>query len=125
MKTIKELEKYRRPWPKIMEEVMRNGGCKLEPVVIEDEYGLYSTGFFHWKGKDIAITVDGGLWHLSAACNHTIGYYELKELRYEFMPDAMFVAQVFPPRSEFVNIHENCFHLWQLAPGGYAEYQKE
>jgi hypothetical protein len=24
-----------------------------------------------------------------------------------------------------VNVHENCFHLWQLAPGGYAEYQKE
>jgi hypothetical protein len=19
-----------------------------------------------------------------------------------------------------VNVHENCFHLWQLAPGGYA-----
>jgi hypothetical protein len=37
----------------------------------------------------------------------------------------MFVAQVFPPREDFVNVHENCFHLWQLAPGGYAEYQKE
>ena len=108
-----------------MEMAMRAAGCGLEPTYIEDEYGCYSTGFFCWKGKDIAITIDAGLWHLSAACNHTLGYYELKEIRYTFLPNAMFVAQVFPPREDFVNVHENCFHLWQLAPGGYAEYQKE
>lgn len=46
--------------------------------------------------------------------NHTLGYYELKEIRYKFMPDSMQVAQIFPPRKEFVNLHENCFHLYQI-----------
>ena len=123
--TREELERLRQPWPPVMEMAMRAGGCDLEPTYIEDEHGCYSTGFFRWKGKHIAITIDAGLWHLSAACNHTMGYYELKEIRYTFLPNAMFVAQVFPPREDFVNVHENCFHLWQLAPGGYAEYQKE
>lgn len=104
---------------------MRAAGCGMEPTYIEDEHGCYSTGFFRWRGKDIAITIDAGLWHLSAACNHTLGYYELKELRYEFMPDNMTVAQIFPRRESFVNIHENCFHLWQLRPGAYSEELEE
>lgn len=69
----------------------------LTPQYIEDEHGVYSTGMFHYKGKQIIITIDDGLWHLSASANHTLGYYELKELRYEFMPDDMTVAQIFPP----------------------------
>ena len=116
-----ELDKLRQPWPPVMEEAMKAMGCGLEPTYIEDEHGCYSTGFYHWKGKNIAITIDEGLWHLSAACNHTLGYYELKEIRYTFLPNDMFVAQVFPPREEFVNVSEFCFHLWQLAPGAYAE----
>ena len=122
MKTRQELERLRRPWPEHLAEIMRQHGCDMEPTVIEDNHGVYSTGCFAYKGKEIFITIDDGLWHLSASCRHTIGYYELKELRYLFMPDQMYVAQIFPPRSEFVNIDKNCFHLWQLAPGAYAEY---
>ena len=48
--------------------------------------------------------------------NHTLGYYELKEIRYKFMPNDMEVAQIFPPREEFINLHENCFHLYELTP---------
>lgn len=32
-----------------------------------------------------------------------------------FMPNDMHVAQIFPPREEFVNVHENCFHLYEMA----------
>ena len=123
--TKEELEKLRQPWPPRIEALFKEAGNSLEPISVEDEYGSYSTGYFRWKGKDIFITVDEGLWHLSASCNHTIGYYELKELRYQFMPNKMYVAQVFPPREDFVNVSENCFHLWQLAPGGYADYQED
>lgn len=41
-------------------------------------------------------------------------FHELKEVRYKFMPNDMQVAQIFPPREEFVNVHENCFHLFEL-----------
>lgn len=58
-----------------------------------------------------------GLLHLSlSAHKRNPAYQEVKEARYELMPDAKYVAQIFPPQDEFVNIHEGCFHLWELAP---------
>lgn len=89
------------------------------PFAIKDEerrdaYGVYSTGIFLYKGKSIIVANEGGKWHLSVSCNHTLGYYELKEIRYMFMPNDMNVAQMFPPREQFVNFHQNCFHLFEL-----------
>lgn len=119
--TKEELEKLRLQMPPLATDML----FREKPTCVKDEHGFYSTGCFLWKGKKIIITIDEGLWHLSVSCNHTLGYYELKEIRYTFLPNNMFVAQVFPPREDFVNLHENCFHLWQLAPGGYAEIIKE
>lgn len=117
-----ELERCRRPWPPMFAAILRTTpGCNMELRYIEDDYGCYSTGYFEWKGKRIAITIDNGLWHLSVDSNHTLGYYELKEIRYTFMPDSMYVAQVFPPRRHFVNIGENTFHLWEMTPKSYSE----
>ena len=48
--TKQELEKLRQPWPPMMEAAMKVAGCCLEPVTIEDEFGCYSTGYFHYKG---------------------------------------------------------------------------
>lgn len=127
MKTKEQLELCRvKPSPTAMAATAalvgyEGGEGLLTPQYIEDEHGVYSTGMFHYKGKQIIITIDDGLWHLSASSNHTLSYYELKELRYEFMPDNMTVAQIFPRRESFVNLHENCFHLWQLRPGAYSE----
>ena len=39
---------------------------------------------------------------------------EVKQVRYEFMPREMTVAMILPPPSEYVNLHENCFHLWEI-----------
>lgn len=83
-------------------------------VKLTDDYGIYGIGWFKFKGKDILITIDNGKWHLSASCNHYLGYVEMKELRYKFMPNDMEVAQIFPRREEFVNISKNCFHLWEI-----------
>lgn len=80
----------------------------------EDKHGYYATGLYMWKGKHIFVNLEGGKWHLSASCNHVIGYYEMKELRYTFLPDAIYAGQIFPPREEFVNIHPNCYHLYQV-----------
>ena len=56
------------------------------------------------------------MWHVSINANHPIGYYELKDVRYQFVADHRHMAQIFPPREEFVNISENCFHLYELNP---------
>lgn len=103
----KELKKYKRPNPPQFP-------IQLRDEIRRDEYGVYSTGFFEYKGKAIVVNNEEGLWHLSVSANHTLGYYELKEIRYKFMPNNMHVAQIFPPREEFVNVHPNCFHLLEL-----------
>ena len=120
--THEELFKLKLEWPEVMAEALRMAGSVIDGVEIEDAFGCYSVGFFVYQDKFIAITIDEGHWHLSASTNHPIDYYELKELRYKFLPNAMYFAQIFPPREQFVNVHENCYHLWQIGPGSYPEY---
>lgn len=105
--TKEQIEKLRQPVPEYLSKI-------FVPHEGEDEHGYYSTGLFIWKGKLIFVNLEGGKWHLSASCNHVIGYYELKELRYNFLPNSIYAAQIFPPREEFINIHENCYHLYQV-----------
>jgi hypothetical protein len=117
MKTREELERYRVEIPEPMRVALAAcEGCDYSIRHEEDEYGHYSTGLFHYKGKDILITIDEGMWHMSINSDHPLSYYELKELRYLFIADHRHMAQIFPPRSEFINLSENCFHLYELNP---------
>ena len=106
--TKEELLKYKRETP------ASGLPFEMKDETVEDEHGVYSTGIFEYKGKLILINIENGRWHLSISANHTLGYFELKQIRYMFLPNDMQVAQIFPPREQFVNLHENCFHLWQL-----------
>ena len=102
--------------PEELENILqKTKGVDLTLHEEQDEYGFYSTGLFRWNGKDILITIDYGKWHVSINANHTLGYYEMKEVRYNFCPDRMDMAQIFPSRSEFVNVAENCYHLFELS----------
>ncbi|MEW6104774.1 MAG: hypothetical protein AB1563_00180 [Bacillota bacterium] len=54
-------------------------------------------------------------WHMSIS--HPTRYPtwdEIRDARYAFVPDEVTMAMLLPPRSEYVNVHENCFHLWQV-----------
>jgi len=55
-----------------------------------------------------------GGWHLSIS--HPDRYPTWDEIyaaRYQLLPiNATFVMYL-PPPSEYVNVHENCFHLWE------------
>lgn len=67
----------------------------------------------------VLVGVEAGLWHLSIS--HTDRYPtwdEIKEARYRFVPDAVTMAMLLPPRREYVNIHPNCFHLHELPVDG-------
>lgn len=68
---------------------------------------------------------DGPMWHLSIShrtneARPRPGRYpewdEIAEARYQFIPDEVTVAMLLPPRSEYVNLHETCFHLWEIKP---------
>ncbi len=105
--TCEQLEKIRQPLNPAL------AGLFVEHSE-EDAYGYYSTGLFKYKGKMVFVTLENGTYHLSVSSGHTLGYYELKEIRYAFLPNRINAAQIFPPREEFVNVHQNCFHLYEL-----------
>lgn len=66
---------------------------------------------------------DGIHWHLSIS-HRTSGKHprpgryptwdEIYEARYRFLPDEITVAQLLPPKAEYVNVHATTFHLWEL-----------
>ena len=103
----KELEALRKPLPPSFP-------FQIKEHDEVDEYGYYSTGRFQWKGKTILINIEDGKWHLSVTSNHPLGYMETKQIRYMFLLDRICVGELFPPREEFVNIHENCYHLYEI-----------
>lgn len=73
------------------------------------------------------------LWHLSishrdCAPPYEPGRYptwdEIREARERFIPDAVTVAMLLPPKAEYVNVHQTTFHLWEIdgrAVGGVPD----
>ena len=58
--------------------------------------------------------IEGGKHHLSIS--HPFRYpkwEELKTIRYALTPKDVHMVMTLPPPSEYVNIHNNCFHLWE------------
>ena len=61
------------------------------------------------------VSREGEFWHLSIS--HPTRYPkwdEIKEARYALLPDGITMGILFPPKSEYVNIHPNCFHLHEV-----------
>lgn len=54
-------------------------------------------------------------WHLSISHpNRYPTWDEIKEARYLLVPDEVTMAMLLPPKAEYVNVSENCFHLWEI-----------
>lgn len=63
----------------------------------------------------VGVSKDNDKWHLSIAHPTRLPTYdELKEARYKFLPDNCHMAQIFPPKAEFVNLHPFCLHLYEI-----------
>ena len=83
----------------ITAEVLKLGSCRI--LVSQDpttERGIERTR-----------------WRLSIS--HPARYPkwdEIKEARYKFLPAEITVALILPPPSEYVNVHQNCFHLHEI-----------
>ena len=71
----------------------------------------------NWKGIKIIVSLDDGKYHLSMSGNgRSPSYKEIKHIRYQLIPDKIYMAQIFPPADEFVNVHPHCHHLWEILP---------
>lgn len=63
----------------------------------------------------ILVSIDDGRWHLSIT--HPTRYPtwdEIKKARYDYCPDDVEMAHILPPLEYYVNVHPNCFHLWEI-----------
>lgn len=76
----------------------------------------FKEGVFQKGELRIIVSLDAGLWHISISHPSRLPTYEeLKEARYVFAPDNIYMAQIFPPQDQFINVHPYCLHLYQLS----------
>lgn len=53
-------------------------------------------------------------WHLSVSCSDRYPTWEeMKDARYSLLPDDVYMAQILPPKAEYVDLHPNCFHWYE------------
>lgn len=69
-----------------------------------------------FEGLTTIVAWEVGLgWHLSIS--HPERYptwNEIRDARYDLLPDEVTMGMLLPPRAEYVNLHPNCFHLHQI-----------
>ena len=91
---------------KLGRELLRSG------AILDNVYQT-SSGLFVIVSND--PSPDGPIRHLSASHQDRLpSYYEMKQLRYTLCADVDYMAMIFPPPDEFVNVHPNCLHLHEI-----------
>lgn len=65
----------------------------------------------------ISPPTDGAGWHLSISSTKRYPTWdEIAHARYELLPDDALMMMELPPKGEYINIHENTFHLHENVP---------
>jgi hypothetical protein len=63
----------------------------------------------------VIVTREFGRWHLSIAHESRYpSWDEIAEARYRVLPDDVTMGLDLPPKSEYVNIHRNCFQIVEV-----------
>lgn len=64
---------------------------------------------------DILVSEEPGGLHLSISTRTRYpNWEEIKRARYKLLPPDRTYAIMFPPMDQYVNVHPNCFHLYEL-----------
>jgi len=72
-------------------------------------------GYRSPSGVSVLVTLDLGQWHLSISAHGRYPTWdEIADARYALCPDYITMALLLPPPWEYVNLHENTFHLHQI-----------
>ena len=59
-------------------------------------------------------------YHLSISCEKRYPLWEeIKDARYALLPVGLWFAHMLPPMTEYINVHPNCFHLWEIDNDGW------
>lgn len=56
-------------------------------------------------------------WHFSISCEtRDPTWEEQRDFRYAEVPDDVYMVMIMPPKREYVNVHEHCFHWHEAGP---------
>jgi hypothetical protein len=82
---------------------------------------------FRWGVTVVFVGQEPGIgWHLSISTpRRNPTWEEIKSARYELVPDSVTMAMLLPPKDEYVNVHEFCFHLHQIANEDRMDEQRK
>lgn len=73
--------------------------------------------WYAWGDVSVHVAKEQGLWHISVSVPYRYPTWdEIFTAWYDLVPDAQDIsgAIILPRKSEYVNIHPNCFHVQQL-----------
>jgi len=101
------------------------GYTEIEPPIVHgletalDYRYVYNKA---WSKGDLRIWITRDLynsgsvrWHMSISTKTRYPTWdEIRDARYALMPDDITMAMLLPPKSEYVNLHPNCFHLHEI-----------
>lgn len=80
-----------------------------------------SLKWYSWGNCRVMVGLEPVGWHLSISCpNRNPTWAEIKQARYDLLPHDVTMAMILPPASEYVSIHNFCFHLFQITNEGTA-----
>lgn len=72
---------------------------------------------YRMSGCTILVSHVSAGWHMSISHRkRNPTWEEVRTARYALLPDGVTMAMLLPPVDEYVNVHEFCFHLWEM-PG--------
>lgn len=95
-------------------QILKNGRISLGFGEV-DSY-ITNTGCYILLGKEGDSKVKR--WHLSISHKDRYPTWdEIKEARERLLSRNKDFAMIFPKPEDYVNIQENCFHLWEIKKG--------
>ncbi len=63
-------------------------------------------------------------WHLSISRPERLPTWEeVRDARYELVPDDATMALLLPPKTEYVNVHDYCLQLYEIPPAYIEQHQ--
>ena len=91
---------------------------KLEPKAKWKKFNHPLGGnWYTWGDVRCHVAKENGLWHVSISLSYRYPTWnEIYQAWYDLVPDASEItgAIILPRTSKYVNIHPNCFHVYQL-----------
>ena len=98
---------------KSMEEIRKSIGLQIIDEGIDGGMGLVFLNGIKAKPASIVFSWGEGWEHVSIAyTNRTPTLEEMCKVKDMFWNEEECVVQFHPPKSEYVNVHPYCLHLW-------------